>query len=745
MQKQTTIWALSAADKIAKYKGDIHYQYKADAYVFDVRSIDESLCIVSNWNDKTSVAFRTAYAPGGITVDDVKESDAGAIIQVTGNTGTFIVEINFPSTKNTLLHYQVKFTPRGNLNIPYWPKDVLVFKSDGSLADTEGDLFVKQIGIRSGVLYAGVQKPGKGSFLYFQNLTAINEYCIETETSIADTVTGQWPEFGFSLPATKEKPLPEGKEFTIADAFVSFSTQTPADQFEVATAYIDHLAAIYQFIPRPDTNYQPYNEIIHNCIHDLRTNKGCWSQHKGCSYLNAYVCDYATPPEIMVQLAVLLPMWDYWNWSGEDMESSNEIYDNLETFYDEDIHTINRWLPAAQDMLDESEEQKVPYTMDSWYLHHPLLNLGRMALAGNEKGKKLFLNSIDYAIKVAHHFNYKWPVFYNMKTLETLKEETQPGMGGEKDVAGVYAQVMLMAYDLTGEKKYFKEAEKAAQSLVQFGFDIFYQANNVVFSTKAMLRLYKDTKKEVYLNLCHLLIANMLKNVALWECEYGYGKNFPLFFGLFPLNDAPYLAVYEEQECFASIHDLLEMAEGIPLSDNARLLLAEFVKYMINRAAYYCPPMLPKDMLSEEVKTGEIDSKLWIALEDMHDGWEKAGVVGQEVYGAGLCFGIVPRHYVIIPDQPFLVYVNYPTGKKQITGNTLTMQVLGNEAYTCNLRFVRHNQDSKLPEISVMLGNKDDQKNIDNSVLSADSDITIHGNQTIIIKWKSSTKKQKVK
>ena len=745
MQQQTTIWALSAAKKIAGYNGNSHYKYKLGEYLFDVYSIDESLWIVSNWGDKTRAAFRTAFAPGGITVNKVKGHENGAVIEATGNNGTFTVDISFPSAENTLLRYQVKFKPQGNLNIPYWPKDVLIFNNDGDLAGTEGDLFVKQIGIRSGVLYAGVKKPGEGSFLYFQNLTALNEYCIETETSIADTVTGEWPEFGFSLPATKDKPLPAGKEFTIADAYVSFSAQTPADQFEVATSYIDHLTAIYKLIPRPETNYQPYNELIHKSIHDLRTNKGCWSQHKGCSYLNAYVCDYTTPPEVMVQLAVLLPMWDYWNWSGEDMESSNEIYDNLETFYDEDIKTINRWLPAAQDMLDESEEQKVPYTMDSWYLHHPLLNLGRMALDGNEKGKKLFLNSIGFAIKVAHHFKYKWPVFYNMKTLETLKEETQPGMGGEKDVAGVYAQVMLMAYDLTGEKKYFAEAEKAAQSLTQFGFDIFYQANNVAFSTKAMMRLYKDTNKDVYLNLCHLLIANLLKNVALWECEYGYGKNFPLFFGLFPLNDAPYLAVYEEQESFSSIHDLLEMAEGTPLSTNARLLLAEYVKYMINRAAYYCPPMLPKDMLSEEVKTGEIDPKLWIALEDMHDGWEKAGIVGQEVYGAGLCFGIVPRHYTIIPDQPFMVYIEYPTGKKQITGNTLTLQILGNEAYTSKLRLVKHVPDGKMPEISLMLGNKEDQDIVDKSVISANSDITIHGNQTIIIKWKSSTKKPKAK
>jgi hypothetical protein len=173
--------------------------------------------------------------------------------------------------------------------------------------------------------------------------------------------------------------------------------------------------------------------------------------------------------------------------------------------------------------------------------------------------------------------------------------------------------------------------------------------------------------------------------MAIWECNYGYGKNFPMFFGLFPLNNAPYLAVYEEQESFASIHDLLTMAEGVDFLESARLLLAEYVKYMINRAVYYYPPMLPKEMLSDETKTGEIDPKLWVALEDMYDGWEKAGAVGQEVYGAGLCFGIVPRHYIRIPGQPFMIYVEYPTGSKVIKDNAISINVLGSNELTCRL------------------------------------------------------------
>jgi hypothetical protein len=711
MQKQTTTWAQNATLKIAHSNGNSIYKYQRGPIRFDIRLLDDSLWIISNWDDKNHAAFRTAFAPGGMSIDKVTEQDNGAKIALTSSSGAFTVDIDFPSGENHILHYTTKFKPSGTLSIPFWPKDVLIVDKDGRSESTDGELYVKQIGIRSGLLYAGIKDPGAGSFLYFQNLTAINPYCVATETSIADSVGGEWPEFGFSLPPTKDKPLSSGEELIISDAYVSFSTNTPADQFEIATGYIDHLAAIYKLLPRPETKYQDYSTFIKYSIQDLDTNKGCWSQHKGCSYLNAYVCDYQTPPEIMVQLAVLLPMQDYMAWSGEKLDCANQIYDNIQTFWDEELQTIKRWLPSAEDQLDESEEQKVRNIMDAWYLHHPLLNLGRMALEGDEMAKGLFLKSIEFAIKVAHRFNYKWPVFYDMQTLEIKKEETKPGKGGEKDVAGVYAQVMLQAWDLTGERRFFEEAEIAAKSLTQFGFDIFYQANNVAFSTKAMLRLYKETGDEIYLKLCHLCIANLLKNVAIWECEYGYGKNFPMFFGLFPLNDAPYLAVYEEQESFASVHDLLTMAVGTPLLDNARLL-------------------------SEETKTGEIDPKLWVALEDMHDGWEKAGVVGQEVYGAGMCFGIVPRHYIRIPGQPFMVYIEYPTGRKQITGDALTVSVLGSEEMTCRLCIIKTDENADLPQFTIISGNGQDQKQFDAELPKNNrNEYQIHGNQTIIINW----------
>lgn len=537
---------------------------------------------------------------------------------------------------------------------------------------------------------------------------------------------------GFTLPATKDRPLQKGKAYCISEALVAFSADTPANQFDTGRQFVDLLAQVYLHLPQPATRDQDYTALAKKALKDLEVHHGCWSYHHRHMYLNAYVSDYKTPPEIMVQLALLLPLLEYQAWMGRDISIACELRAGLPNFFDESIGVICRWLPAERDQLDGSEEHKKPFVMDSWYLHHPLLNLSRMALRGDEAAKDLFLKSIDYAIKVAHRFNYQWPVFYKMDTLEVIKPETEPGKGGEKDVAGIYAHVMLQAWELTGEKRFLNEAKKAAKSLLVHGFDLFYQANNTAFSAGAMLRLWKETDEDVYLDLSFLLMANVFKNIALWSCGYGYGPNFPLFFAVFPLNDAPYTAAYEEFEVLSAVYEFLNHADEIPLPRSLALLLAEFVRHALHRMVYYYPARLPAEMVTEEPKTGHIDANLWVPLEDINDGWEKAGVVGQEVYGAGVPFSVVPRHYIKILDGRALVFIEYPTAEVVLKKSELRMKVLGDGRMACKLYVISGDGEGELTGIAV----SGRRQGVIKPVLREGRTVyEVEGNQHVVIKW----------
>jgi hypothetical protein len=701
------------------------YSRESGKFKFNIYATTDSIWLLAEWPNGAATAFRMAYAPDGtMAVKTIDEGDAYIDISLVSVVGCYKIILQL---KEQGFRYKTKLTPNIDLLIPFWPRDIVIPGDHNT-----GTIHASQVGTRSGLIYFSLDRPKCGSVLYLQNLTALNDYCQQTETSAGNTVGGTWPELGFALPPTTEKPIIAGTAVVVSDAIVVLSDAPTVEEPEVVTRFLDMLGTAYLQLRKPDTQYHDWHAALDKGLKDLIDSPGCWSQLDGHQYFNAYVSDYDTPPEIMVQLAVLLPLLDYVEWSGKTLDVMRKIKEGLPSFYNEKLKTIMRWHPAAADKLAGEEEQKKPMVMDSWYLHHPLLNLSRLALKGDEQAKKLFLDSLGYAIKVAHHFNYEWPVFYHMETLETIKAETRPGKGGEKDVPGLYAHVMLQAYELTGEKKYLSEAEKAAVKLKGLGFELLYQANNTAFSSGALLRLYKLTKKEIYKELSYLCLANIFKNVQLWDCNYGFGKSYPTFFALFPLSDAPYTAVYEEQEVFCALHDYLKQAEGLDILPSVSLLVAEYIRYVVHRAIYYYPPMLPKAMLKEKPKVGEVDPKLWIALEDLHDGWEQSGEVGQEVYGAGNAFGILPRHYLLVPGEDFMVFVDYPTsGFKAREGAPVTFKVLGDGRVCCRLVLVKREQ--KLPEFKMMV-NKRAVKG--KTIKGGHLEYLISGDADIKISWK---------
>lgn len=686
------------------------FEQEAAGYTFKVYLTGDSCWLVAAWPKGSRMAFRLAYSPNDqLEIKKVLEKDDTVTFRIASLMGEYEAIVQLPAESNPVLRLTTTLEAAAPILFPYWPRDIVPLGAAGSDVLAEGEIKVSQVGTRSGQLYFSLSRPKAGSVLYLQNLTALADYNQQTETSAAETVGGQWPEIGFALPPTlKNQPLEAGKTYILSDAFVAFSDEVPAGEPEMVKQYLDLLAAVYLQLPKPATTYQHWPDILQKGLSDLIDSPGCWSQVAGNHYFNAYVCDYETPPEIMVQLAVLLPLLDYVEWSGSDLAVMKKIKEGLPAFYEEKYGTVMRWHPKAADNMEGEEEQKQPLVMDAWYLHHPLLNLSRLALKGDQTAKKLFLDSLDFSIKVAHHFDYNWPVFYKVDTLEVVKAETKPGKGGEKDVPGLYAHVMLQAWELTGEKRYLAEAEKAAQKLQGLGFELFYQANNTAFSAGALLRLYKITKNELYKELSYLCLANVFKNVRLWDCNYGYGKSFPSFFALFPLSDAPYTAVYEEQEVFCAFHDYLKHAEGEQIEPSVRLLIAEYIRFLVERSVYYYPTMLPKEMLSEEVKTGEVDPNLWIALEDLHDGWEKSGEVGQEVYGAGNAFGILPRHYMQVKEAGLMIYTDYPTyGFSPKKHRPAKFKLAGDGRLHSRLMLVKTDQ-GKMPTFEVKIkGSKD--------------------------------------
>jgi hypothetical protein len=55
-----------------------------------------------------------------------------------------------------------------------------------------------------------------------------------------------------------------------------------------------------------------------------------------------------------------------------------------------------------------------------------MLNLGILALDGDAEARRLLIKSIDFGIKAAHHFDYKWPIQYKITDFSVITDVAAP-------------------------------------------------------------------------------------------------------------------------------------------------------------------------------------------------------------------------------------------------------------------------------------------------------------------------------
>lgn len=622
-----------------------------DGIRFTARRGRRNLWIVAHASGRDVAALRLGHGSdelGNVTRGDLPD---GAVFEFTSLLGAFRVKVAFPAETGPI-RCTTSLLPARDTTLPYWPRDLYALAPNGTVHTNER-------GLRSGIVFASAQSPVPCALFYFQDFSSLTGYFEMTNRSPSSCVGGRWPELGYAPPAGEGCVLPEAREVVVSDAYLSVSHAAPVDDGEIAAAYLDLLAATYLRLPLPASAYHDWPARARQTLRDLSLSPDCTYMRQGKRYLMPYVADGTKPPESMVQLTVAVNLLEYDGWRGEESRLASTLRDAASSFFDHEAGTLARWLPGEGFDASQAESNMNHEDMDSWYLHHELFNLSRLANAGDASARALFERSLPFAMRAARRFNYRWPIFFNLRTLDVVRAESAPGKGGETDVGGFYALIMLHAFEMFGKPEYLDEAKLGVHSLRGLGFTLGYQLNTTGFAAEAALRLWKLTREREYLALSEICIANLFDNMWLWQCDYARARHYRPFFGLFPLRDAPYLAAYEELEAQAKAHDYLELG-GEDIRPSLRLLLAEYQKYSLDRAWFYYPDALPETVIAAKSRNGRIERALSVPLEDLQDGYEESGQVGQEVYGAGMPFVYTTRHYKRVAGKDCYVYCNYP-------------------------------------------------------------------------------------
>jgi hypothetical protein len=162
------------------------------------------------------------------------------------------------------------------------------------------------------------------------------------------------------------------------------------------------------------------------------------------------------------------------------------------------------------------------------------------------------------------------------------------------------------------------------------------------------------------------------------------------------------MAMYECFDSFMAFERYLKEG-GTDLEPSVRMLLQEYCKYALDRAWFYYPDALPPQAIAEKQRegNGHIDRKLCFPVEDLYADGQKAGQVGQEIYGAGAAFIFATRAFHRVSNAPFQIYCDHFIDEIDVDGDgALTIRLNGSEGREAGLSVIRLSR-RRLPEIEL--------------------------------------------
>ncbi len=534
--------------------------------------------------------------------------------------------------------------------ISNFDRDVQFYKLDTALSlEPSMTAYADQDGYAAGITTLYEKNFVNSTVFYFQDFSVSNAYFQWIHASPKNTVGHSAGDFGYLLP-TSTANLKKGNQYTLSSAFLVLRPGMPSSENELARDFLEALAGIYPHIEKPPLIPHDWKNLAEHTLQDLNTPK-CLVSLNGQEFLRSYVdIPRLGSAEMITQLDVLRGMYTLEKSTGISSPLKSQIEGNLLSFYNTEHEQI------VNDYPNEGISRG-----DSWYTVELAIGLSQLAQMGSSVASMLLFQSVPAIIQFARTVSYDFPVFFSYGTYQKIS-------GSEPDVAGGYAYLMLNCYNLKPDSLYLQEAEKAIAHVIGKGFQLSYELQMTGATAAACARLYQLTGKSRYLELSRLPLANIFLHTWLWECNYGAAAHYSTFFGLNPMPGANVITMKEQYETWQYLREYVSILRSELQPDVANLLQG-FIRYTPQVLFYTLPPNLPSEALwTKTAAYGSTnDNSLTIPYEDLRDGWQKSGQIGQEIYGAGgvLCLAAALKSRVkeektgSIPGS-FILLRNYP-------------------------------------------------------------------------------------
>jgi hypothetical protein len=624
---------------------------------------------------------------------EILETDAGERILMTGVSdwgADFQITLYVYPHHPGLIRWRMELIR--NEFPPTGPDPELQFVDRSTGEETKGymTIYADRATMAAPHLYAYSEALDSTVF-YWTDLTALNPFMQAAHFTPSATPRRQGQRFGHQFSSADLKNQPQSITAPLYDSYLYLIPGDPLNEDDMFARYLHNLSDIYDLMAVPEDHLfgwllpygipegalKPAPAIQDLTLRDLKSEEN-WVSLDGKRYLRAYVSDTRQSAEAITQLDVYSALTRYKMRFGDVPDYYQDLRATIPDFFNPDFGPSGMFQNSGPISLTGPQGRG-----DTWYELGHALKVAELALWDPEDGelRNLALRSGETWIEIAHAVDYRFPRFYAFDTWEGLEREP--------DAGGGYAYFMLLLHDLTGEELYIDEARTALKALEGYGFLFSYETHMTALTAAAAARMYQIENDPLYLDVINLAVANLMRLSWIWECDYGWmgpsnfdeiprdvmwaaGAGGRTFFGLNPTQRSAVITPKEQYEAWIYLIETLQRLHGV-LDPSVEKLVTEFVKHTLLTIPGSLPPFIPDGAATEHPAAyetvSENDLTLYIPLEDLRDGWDLSGVIGQELYGAGMAPAMASQAVVDLAPG-IIIYSGYPL--VQIDGLTIT-------------------------------------------------------------------------
>jgi hypothetical protein len=634
--------------------------------VFDP-ALDGSTLWLSQPGQATALALRPLgddlnVLPYVTEVAVLTEADRPGV-QLTGALpwGAFSLWVWAYAYNPGLLHYRLEVTassapPPGDVQLEWRYAD----RATGVEAAGNFEVYAERAPEAAPVTY-GYSAALDATLLQWVDLTELNRLIDATGYDSGSVPVRQGRLFGQNLQTSDLQRLPSGTAMTVYDSYLYLAPGAPTGEAAQFKRYLDQVADIYDLIAHPPISPLPDWQALARETLTALDDPDTWVGLDGQRYWRAYVSDTRQSAEAITQFDVALGLARYVSRYGPDSTTEPLLADALAAlpnFYNPAFGLIQNSGPLA---ISGDQGRG-----DTWYELGHALKAAELGGLGYPEGEQLALDSQAAWTHFAETVAYRFPRFYSFTTWQ--------GTEREPDAGGGYALYMLRLADLGCGEPCLAQAEAAVRAFPGAGFNFAYETHMTAMSALATVELADRTGDETWLTSADGPVANLLRLSWIYEGDHGAGAAATTFFGLAPTQRAGAITPKEQYEAWIYLSEFLRRAHG-RIDPGLEKLVAEFCYRTLVVLADSLPPRLPDGVATEHpsaystVARNRLD--LYIPLEDLRDSGSDWGVIGQEVYGAGLAPTFAALAYVALSPE-VTVFSGYPLAAHTATEFTLT-------------------------------------------------------------------------